>query len=192
MSKPRILVFAGSARVGSLNKKLARVGRASLEAAGAEATFIDLNDYTMPLYHGDLEIKEGIPENARKLRALFIAHQALLISSPENNASVSAPLKNTLDWVSRQDGDQPSGVPYANKIACVMAASPGALGGLRGLVHLRAILESLGVLVLPGQFALSRAHEAFDEAGALKDPKQMAVVEGLARRLVEVCEKLRS
>jgi len=193
MSTPaRVLVFAGSARVGSLNKKLARVAASSLEAAGAEATFIDLNEYTMPLYHGDLEIRQGIPENARKLRAIFIAHEALLIASPENNASVSAPLKNTLDWVSRQDGDQPGGVPYSNKIACIMAASPGALGGLRGLVHLRAILESLGVLVLPGQFALSRAHEAFDEQGALKDAKQKATVDGLARRLVEVAVNLRS
>lgn len=191
MSKPRIFVFAGSARVGSLNKKLARAAASSLEAAGADATLIDLNDYTMPLYHGDLEIKEGIPENARRLRTLFIAHHALLIASPENNASISAPLKNTLDWVSRQDGDQPGGVPYSNKIACIMAASPNALGGLRGLVHLRAILESLGVLVLPGQFALSRAHEAFDESGALKDAKQKAVVEGLARRLVEVAGRLR-
>lgn len=180
----RVLVFAGSARAGSLNKKLARVAAAAIDAAGGKATFVDLDDYPMPLYHGDLESKDGIPANAKKLKALFIEHQALLVVSPENNASVSALLKNTLDWISRQDGEQGGLVPYANKVACIMGASPGALGGLRGLVHLRAILETLGVLVLPGQFALSRAHEAFSEEGGLKDARQASTVASLAARLV--------
>lgn len=186
----KVLVFAGSARAGSLNKKLARIAAPAVVSGGGQATFIDLDDYPMPLYHGDLEAKEGIPENARKLKALFLAHPALLIVSPENNASVPAMLKNTLDWVSRDDGGQAGSVPYANKTALLMSASPGALGGLRGLVHLRAILNALGVLVLPGQFALSRAHEAFDDQGSLKDAKQQRTVEGLCRKLVETVAKL--
>ncbi len=186
----KVLVFAGSARKGSLNKKLARVAAAAVDAAGGTATLLDLDDYPMPLYRGDLEAKEGVPDNARKLKALFIEHQALLIVSPENNASVSALLKNTLDWISRQDGDQSGLVPYANKVACLMGASPGALGGLRGLVHLRAILETLGVVVLPGQFALGRAHEAFDTDGSLKDPKQPAIVASLCAKLVHASAAL--
>ncbi len=156
----RILVFAGSARTDSLNKKLARVAADAVRAAGATATFIDLAQYPIPLYDGDLEAREGVPANARKLKDLFIAHQGLFIVSPENNASVSVLLKNTLDWISRQDGSESGLVPYHGKVAAMAAASPGALGGLRGLTHLRAILQTLKVLVLSEQFALGRAHEA--------------------------------
>jgi len=186
----RILVFAGSARAGSLNKKLARVAAGAVRAAGAEATFIDLADYPMPLYDGDLEAREGVPAGARKLKDLFIAHQGLLIVSPENNASVSALLKNTLDWISRQDGSESGLVPYQGKVAALAGASPGALGGLRGLTHLRAILQTLTVLVLSEQVALGRAHEAFNEDGSLKDAKQQAALAALARKLAELCAKL--
>jgi NAD(P)H-dependent FMN reductase len=186
----KILVFAGSARAGSLNKKLARVAAAAVRAAGAEATFVDLADYPMPLYDGDLEAREGVPAGARKLKDLFIAHQGLMIVSPENNASVSALLKNVLDWISRQDGSESGLVPYQGKVAALAGASPGALGGLRGLTHLRAILQTLNVLVLSEQFALGRAHEAFNEDGSLKDEKQQLALAALAKKLAEVCARL--
>lgn len=185
-----ILVFAGSARSGSLNKKLARVAVEALQAAGATATFIDLADYPLPLYDGDLEARDGLPANARKLKDLFMAHQGLFIASPENNASVSALLKNTLDWISRQDGKESGLVPYQGKVAAIAGASPGALGGLRGLTHLRAILQTLKVLVLSEQFALGRAHEAFGENGGLEDAKQQAALAAVANRLVEVSARL--
>ena len=186
----RIVVFAGSARMDSLNKKLARVAAGAVQAAGAKATFVDLADYPLPLYDGDLEAREGIPPNARRLKDLFIAHHGLLIVSPENNASVSALLKNTLDWISRQDGEESGLVPYKAKVAAIAGASPGALGGLRGLTHLRAILQNLNVLVLSEQFALGRAHEAFDQDGSLKDAKQQSAIAALAKRLVEVSARL--
>jgi NAD(P)H-dependent FMN reductase len=186
----RILVFAGSARSGSLNKKLARVAAAAVRAAGAEATLIDLADYPMPLYDGDLEAREGVPGSARKLKDLFIAHQGLLIVSPENNASVSALLKNTLDWISRQDGSESGLIPYQAKVAALAGACPGALGALRGLTHLRAILQTLNVLVLSEQVALGRAHEAFNEDGSLKDAKQQAALAALAKKLTDVCARL--
>ena len=186
----KVLVFSGSARSGSLNKKLASAAAAALRAAGAEATLIDLADFAMPLYDGDLEAKEGVPANARKLKALFASHNGLLIASPESNASVSSLLKNTLDWVSRPDAGQNGLVPYQNKVAALVAASPGGLGGLRGLVHLRAILQTLNVLVLSEQFALSRAHEAFGADGKLTDAKQQAILDGIAQRLAGVCARL--
>jgi NAD(P)H-dependent FMN reductase len=186
----RILVFAGSARSGSLNKKLARAAAASVQAAGAEATLIDLADYPMPLYDGDLEAREGIPAAARKLKDLFIAHQGLFIASPENNASVSALLKNTLDWISRQDGSESGLIPYRGKVAAIAGASPGAFGGLRGLTHLRAILQTLNVLVLSEQVALARAHEAFNQDGGLKDAKQQAALAALAGKLTDMCARL--
>lgn len=186
----RILVFAGSARSGSLNKKLARVAAAAVRAAGAEATLIDLADYPMPLYDGDLEARDGVPASARKLKDLFIAHHGLLIVSPENNASVSALLKNTLDWISRQDGVESGLIPYKGKVAALAGACPGALGAMRGLTHLRAILQTLTVLVLSEQVALGRAHEAFNEDGSLKDSKQQAALAALATKLADVCARL--
>ncbi len=186
----KILAFAGSARAGSLNKRLVRAGADVARAAGADVALIDLDDYPMPLYHGDLEAREGIPQSARALKALFSEHHGLLIASPENNASIPATLKNALDWVSRPDGGQNGLVPYQGKVAALLAASPGALGGLRGLVHLRAILQALNVLVISEQFALPRAHEAFAPGGGLADPKQRASLSGVAARLVEVARRM--
>ena len=186
----RILVFSGSARSGSHNKQLASAAAQALQTAGADATLIDLADFPMPIYNADLEAKEGVPASARELKALFVAHNALLISSPENNASVTALLKNTLDWVSRPDVVHDGRIPYRNKVAALVAASPGAIGGLRGLVHLRAILQTLGVLVLSEQFALSRAHEAFAADGKLIDAKHQVTLDGMAKRLVYVSSHL--
>jgi NAD(P)H-dependent FMN reductase len=186
----RVLAFAGSARRGSLNKRLVAVAAEAARAAGGAVTVIDLNDFDMPVYHGDLEAAEGLPAAARRLREVYMAHDAFLIAAPENNASVPAALKNAIDWVSRPHAGQNGLMPYQGKVAGLLAASPGALGGLRGLQHLRAVLQSLGVLVLTEQFALPRAHEAFDASGALADPRHRASVDGVARRLVEVTAKL--
>src|SRR5882724_2223682 len=95
---PKILAFAGSARTASFNKRLVRIAVAGAQAAGAEVTLIDLRDFPLPVMDQDLEEREGLPENARKLKELFLQHQGLLISSPENNSSMSALFKNTIDW----------------------------------------------------------------------------------------------
>ena len=105
--KPKILAFAGSARRDSLNKKLIRVAAKSAERAGADVTLIDLRDFPMPLYDGDLEDAEGIPENGLKFRALLKSHPSIWISTPEYNSSIPPLLKNSLDWASRPvDGEE--------------------------------------------------------------------------------------
>ena len=190
MPQAKILIFAGSSREGSFNKKLAKVVCALAIKAGAQATFIDLKDYPMPLYDGDLEAKEGLPANALKLKELFMAHQALLIACPEYNSSISGLLKNTIDWVSRQGKDPQSLMPYKNKVAALVSASPGALGGLRGLVHVRAILGNIGVLVIPTQLAISKASEAFNADGTLKDSTQQSSLEKLVQELISTTTKL--
>jgi NAD(P)H-dependent FMN reductase len=187
---PKILVFAGSARRGSLNKLLAAAAANRARAAGAEVTLLDLDDYSMPLYHGDLEAREGVPDAAKKLRKMFMEHHALMIATPENNASVPAMLKNTLDWISRPDSGQNGTVPYQNKVAALMAASPGALGGMRVLVHLRQILQALNVLVLSEQLAVPRAHELLEPPGVLKDVRLDASLRGLVDRLVDVTRRM--
>jgi NAD(P)H-dependent FMN reductase len=192
----RILVFAGSARRDSLNKKLARVAAGFAREAGGEVTFVDLDDYPMPVYHGDLEAAEGMPANGMKLREMFLAHDALLIVSPENNQSISALLKNTIDWLSRSIGDGKganSGLaPFHGKVAAMMAASPGAYGAVRHLPQLRQCLGGLGVTVLGNQVALIHADLAFDESGALRDEHNARSVRGLAKELVEIAARLKS
>ena len=186
----KILAFAGSTRENSLNKKLVRIAADGAKAQGAEVTLIDLRDYPMPVYDGDLEASGGLPENAVKVRALFGAHGGLLIAAPEYNSSISAVLKNTIDWVSRPAEGEPSLTYFTGKVAGLIAASPGALGGLRGLVHVRQILGNIRVLVIPEQLAINRATDAFDDDGRLKDADQQAAVENIGRRLAEVVGRL--
>ena len=190
MTTPKILAFAGSSRSASFNKKLAKFAAQAARAAGAEVTFIDLRDYPLPLFDEDLETENGLPENAFKLKTLLNEHQGFIIASPEYNSSVTALLKNTIDWASRAASDtEPPLASFKGKTAALLSASPGALGGLRGLVHLRAILGNIGVIVLPDQVALPKAHEAFDDAGALKEDRTAKQVTALAQSLVAFLTK---
>jgi len=192
MSQPKILAFAGSTRSGSYNKQLAHLAADAAREAGAEVTFVDLRDLPMPLFDQDLEAASGLPESGKKFKALLREHDGFLISSPEYNSSITAVLKNSIDWASRPEtDDEPSLVAFRGKIAAIFSASPGALGGLRGLVHLRAILGNIGVLVLPDQVAIPTAYEAFDDAGKLKDEGKAKQINRLARSLVEHVGKLK-
>ncbi len=187
---PKILAFSGSLREGSFNHRLVEVAAKGARAAGAEVTVIRLREFGLPVFDEDLE-KKGTPDAVKRLKDLFRAHHGLLIASPEYNSSVTAALKNTIDWVSRPEEGQPPLSCFADKVAGLIAASPGALGGLRGLVHLRAILGNIQVTVLPDQFALAKAHEAFGDDGAIKDAKAQAVVEGIGGKLARTIAKLR-
>ena len=189
---PKILAFAGSTRVESLNKKLVKVAASGAEAAGADVTYVDLRDLPMPLYDGDLEAQEGKPANARKFKDLLLAHDGLLIASPEYNSSFSGVLKNAIDWASRSDPDEPMLAAFSGKVAGIMSASPGALGGLRGLVALRSLLGNIRILVLPNQIGISKAFEAFNSDGSLKDPQQQDSVEQLGAEVATVLAKLKA
>lgn len=187
---PKILAFAGSARKQSYNKQLVKIAAQGARTAGADVTYIDLADYPLPIFDEDLEAREGLHPNALKLKELFLAHHGLLIASPEYNSSISALLKNTIDWVSRpREGEAPLGC-FTGKVSGIMSASPGMLGGLRGLVHIRAILSNINVMVIPDQLAIAKAHEALNENGQLNDPKQQAGVEGIGKRVAEILYKL--
>lgn len=181
----RILAFAGSTRIDSYNKKLAAAAAKGAEAAGAEVTLVDLRDYPMPLFDQDLEAAEGLPENARALRELFLSHQGLLIASPEYNGSLSGVLKNTIDWLSRRQGDEEPLICFKDKIALLLSASPGNLGGLRALRHLQTVLMGIKVVVLPEQKSIPNAGKVFDDAG-IADDKIREDVERLGARLAEM------
>ncbi len=186
----KILAFAGSTRKESWNKKLVRIAAAGAQGAGAEVTFLDLRDLPLPLFDEDLEAAEGLPANGRKLKDLLLDHDGFLLSSPEYNSSISAVLKNAIDWASRPVQGEPPLACFSGKTAALMSASPGALGGLRGLVHVRAILSNINVLVLPDQVAVPKAHESFASDGTLKDPKQHGAVLALGEKLAHLLEKI--
>ena len=189
--KPRILAFAGSLRRDSFNQKLVPIAAKGAREAGAEVALIALKDFPLPLFDQDLEAEQGMPENGKKLKQLFIDHDGLLIAAPEYNSSITAVLKNAIDWVSRPAPGEPSLVAFRGKVATLMSASPGALGGLRGLVHVRSILGNIGVIVLPEQIAVAQAHEVFNPDGSLKDSKQQAGIEGLGHTLASFLMKLK-
>jgi NAD(P)H-dependent FMN reductase len=192
MNQPKIVAFAGSLRAGSFNKKLVAIAAVAARAAGAEVTIVDLRELALPLFDQDLEDASGLPEGAKKFKALLRASDGFLIASPEYNSSISAALKNAIDWASRAEtDDEPSLAAYRGKAAALFATSPGALGGLRGLVTVRSILSNIGVLVLPDQVAIPTAHEAFDEAGKLKDERKAKQVAALAKSLVDILAKLK-
>lgn len=188
----KVLAFAGSLRKGSYNKQLVRVAARFAREAGAEVTELDLADHPLPIFDEDLETRDGVHPTALKLKKLFREHDAFLISSPEYNSSLSAALKNTIDWLSRPVDGEPSLACFKGKTAALFAASPGALGGLRGLVHLRAILGNIGVLLLADQLAVGKANEAFAPDGSMTNPKQAAMVKAIVADLVRVATAVRT
>ena len=192
MSGVRILAFAGSARKGSFNKLLVKVAAEAARTAGAEVTYVDLRDFPLPVFDADLEAAEGEHPNARRFKDLMISHDGFLIASPENNSSYSALLKNMIDWASRRSPDEEPLACFARKTVAVLSASPGALGGMRGLAALRVLLGSMKCLVLPGQVTIPSAHKAFNADGALTDPKQAEAVRELALELVRTVERLKT
>jgi len=185
----KLLFLAGSAREKSLNKMLARNAYQIAKSHGASATLIDLKDYPMPIYDGDLEADSGLPEKAIELKELFTEHDGIFIASPEYNSSFSPLLKNSLDWISRPHyQDEPSLSAYRNKIAAIVAASPGGFGGLRGLLPLRMMLGNMSVIVLPEQLAISHAVGCFDDTGQLTDEHYHKTLTRVVSRLIEVTE----
>jgi chromate reductase len=191
MATPKILVFAGSARSASFNKKLARIAAGMAKDAGADVTLLDLADHRLQMYDGDVEAGSGVPEDARALRKIFLAHDALIIASPEYNSSIAPLLKNTLDWISRPDGDDAMVAAYRGKVAGIMSAAPGALGGLRGLVHLRSILGNIGVTMVPQQVAISSAASAFNEDGSLANEAHVGQVKAVVDAVVRTAGALK-
>ncbi len=157
---PSILAFAASTRNGSFNQSALEVAAEGARDAGSSVTLLSLKDYPLPLFDQDLEAADGLPANVLALRKLFAAHHALLIAVPEYNGFFPPLYKNTLDWLSRPAPDD-SPAPFANKTAAVISASPGGLGGVRGLPHAKLLLQNLGILVLPQSHAVAGAHDVF-------------------------------
>ncbi len=187
---PNILVVAGSARLDSVNRKLARQTVEALRHAGVEATLADLRDFPLPIYDGDLEAGEGIPPAAKALKELARAHDGFAIASPEYNGSFPALLKNALDWMSRPEpGERPLEV-FRGKVAAILSASPGPGGGRRGLHQLRELLEMMSVSVIPRELAIAQSGGAFDDTGRLIRAEDAAGLRELTAGLAHAAARI--
>jgi chromate reductase, NAD(P)H dehydrogenase (quinone) len=179
----KILALSGSSRHGSLNQKLLDQAVVGARAAGAEVTVVRLSDFDLPIYDADFEAEHGLPKGAMALKALLVTHQGLLIATPEHNGGYTALLKNALDWMSRPNGFS------AGKVAALLSASPGLLGGVKSQLSLQIVLAKLGVHVIPDSFALGAAHQAFDAQRRLRDVNVEKAVRNVGAALVGVVSK---
>ena len=184
----KVLALAGSTRSESLNKRLLAAVAALADPATVEVEIVDLRDFPLPLYDGDLEEAEGVPENAMVLKKKFLEADALLISTPEYNTSLPAVLKNAIDWISRPV----EGVPWLSEIRGqvlgAMSASPGSTGGMQALGHLRQMFSNLGAYVVPGFTACPNAASAFTEDGAFANEAQAKQYAGYLAEVVALAK----
>ncbi|MEO0729478.1 MAG: NAD(P)H-dependent oxidoreductase [Pseudomonadota bacterium] len=184
----KLLFFSGSTRKASLNRKLAALAHKTAEANGITATLLDLDDYPLPIYNGDLEERDGVPDNARKLKAIFQDHQGIYIASPEYNGSVTPLLKNTIDWITRiNDEDMAGGAVFKTRAFAIGSCAASEMGGIRGLIQLRQILAvSLGGLVIGGGVQVPGGPDNFDDEGNLVAEPRFNVLKANVKQLHDV------
>lgn len=180
---PKILVFAGSTRNDSFNRKLARQAAEAFQRAGLATTLAELRDYPMPMYDGDLETTSGLPERAKAFKELVRGHDILVIASPEYNGSFPALIKNVIDWISRAEAGEKPGAVFRGKSAALLSTSPGSSGGKRGLKHLRELFEYLGIAVLPEQLNVPKSFQAFDSQGKLVRPEDIEALDQIVAKI---------
>ena len=191
MAALKILVIPGSLRSGSHNVKLAAVGAYEFARAGAEVTRISLGDFPLPIYDGDLQARSGVPKNAVNLKRMIASHHGVLLVTPEYNSSVPPLVKNAIDWITRvQDANESRGQVFREKPFAIAAASESRLGGSRALSALRLILSACQAIVIPNQFALSFADQAYDDMDRLKNPSDIEAMRALVRQLIEVSQRM--
>lgn len=197
----KIVALSGSLRKASFNTKLLRLAMETLakSTTGADKspvpaeqlhiTMVDLKEMAMPFYDGDVESASGMPASAKCFRDLLVQCDGVLIASPEHNGSVSAVLKNALDWASRSETGQASSDALKNKTVAVMSASPGRYGGARSLSNLRVILGNVGARVLARQVCVGDCFKCFDANGALMVPSLQLE---LAQQMEDFLQSLKS
>ena len=190
MSTPKILAFAGSTRKNSFNKRLAKVALHAAEKMGAKTTFIDLLDYDMPLYSDDLLKKHGMPDSVIAFKEMLKSHNGFFIASPEYNGSLTGTLKNAIDWATIKGEGEDRMACWNGKIAGLLSASPGGLGGIRGLHHLRTILAGIGTFVLPNHLAVGNSTTNLQNDEQITDEKLQLQLESLTHEMVRVIRGL--
>jgi NAD(P)H-dependent FMN reductase len=187
---PRILAFSGSLRQGSFNHRLATIAADAARDAGGDVELIRLTDFDMPIFNEDDEATSGMPAPARDFKERMIAAHGVIIASPEYNGSLSGALKNAIDWASRPESGETPLIAFRGKVCGLLSASPGGLGGIRGLLHLRPLLGNIQMHVLPDQFCLASANDKFNDDGSLKNDADRTKTEAIGRAVVDAATKL--
>lgn len=188
----KILAFDGSGRKESINRNVLDHVIAQAKTHDAEVTQINLHDFNLPIYNGDLESEVGTPEAVTKLKELFKSHDAFLIATPEYNGSFSPLLKNALDWVSRPVQGEAYLNCFQGKTAGLITASAGKLGGMRGIYQLNTVLFGVGVTVLPNIVSVAFYNDAIDGQNQLKNDADKNSVATLAKRVVDVTKAIKN
>lgn len=186
----KVLAFSGSARKQSFNQAVARAAAKCAEGDDVEVTVVNLADFPMPIFNEDEEAANGMPAQARAFKELLLTHDAFIIASPEYNSSYPALLKNAIDWASRKEEGETPLQAFKGKTALIMAASAGALGGMRVLVVLRMLLSNIGMHVVPGQKAIGKVNTLLNDAGEIADEKTIAQMQKLVGDFVDTAKKL--
>jgi len=191
MAAPKILIIPGSLRTGSRNAKLAAAAADAFAQVGLDVTRISLGDFALPIYDGDLQAKSGVPKNAISLKRMMAAHHGILLVTPEYNSSVPALVKNSIDWVSRvQEPNESRGQVFRQRAFAIASASEGRLGGTRALAALRLILSACHATVIPNQFALSFADEAYNDRDRLNHASDIEALQALVRQLIDFAQRM--
>lgn len=182
-----ILIFAGSTRQESYNRKLTKAAAVIAEQQGAQATLLELSDFDIPLYNADLEAR-GTPADVIRLKQAMHSHSAWIICSPEYNGSYPALLKNAIDWASSPvKGDalwSDGTLPFRNKVVGMASASPGGMGGLRAQSHLAPLLLNLQCWVAPRSHAVAHAADAFDMQNQLQRSQDQQAMQALVEQVL--------
>lgn len=196
MTPHRLLIISGSSRTGSLNLKLARFAAGRAQALGIDVATLDLRELALPLYDGDLEAGPGVPPQVELLQQALLGCDGVLIAGPEYNGFPAPLLINAFDWLSRVRASATRGAGLAatdGKPVALLAASPGAGGGLRSMNYLRQYLQmAFAMIVSPKQFALARAADAFDDAGGLRDAAAVQAVDAVVSALSRLALALKA
>jgi len=180
----KVLGIPGSLRAASFNRMALR---AAGELAPEGMLFETCEIRDIPMYDGDVEAAEGLPDSVKEFRAKIHAADALVITTPEYNASISGVLKNAIDWASR-----PPQQPFDGKPIAILGTSPGALGTVRAQAHLRQILANLnGLVLVQPNVMIGGAGQRFDATGALTDEATREFVRGLMAALLVFTRKMK-
>jgi chromate reductase, NAD(P)H dehydrogenase (quinone) len=184
----KILVLSGSTREGSVNTKLAVLVAARLATHGASVTHASLKDYPLPMV--DAAGFGQAPKEATAFAELIAAHHGVFLASPEYNAGYAPLLKNALDWATVAKPSAP-GTGFSGKVFALGAASPGAMGGYRGLTMLRTVLElGFGATLVPEMVSVGNAGTAFKDDGSLSDERTAGFLDTVSAKLIAMAAKL--
>ena len=178
----KFLTFSGSARNDSFNQKTVLCVGNELQKQGAIVTNIKLSEFQAPVYHGDEEAAEGLPEAIGRFKSLLHESDALVISCPEYNGFMTPLLLNTIDWATRSSDASVDLSCFKGKPVLVTSSSPGPGGGSRAAVHLKTLLSGIGCFVSPDSFMVPSGFAAFSESGQLVD-------EGLQKRAGQIAQQ---